>query len=238
MNRIQIRQEVRSILRDDTYPKADIDKAINRVILTINAMGRFKFHHSSVGFSLTTDSYAYNLTGSLNIVLAEELVVFDAPVTPKPSTLPKPKILLKIPTLVDAINLGHFLQSGDKPAVYVLWQNSIWLSPIPNSTANGKTVTIYYYADLPVLKNDMDTPPERFNPRWHSIILAMGAAVEINPQLEIASEGGTRQLIGQYNRNLQNMQQQELWEPLTSYQAQRDGRWAEAADWGNVSGVN
>jgi len=234
MNRIQIRQEVRSILRDDTYPKADIDKAINRVILTINAMGRFKFHQDFSNVTMVTDDYDYALDAD---ILAEELVVFDPPVSTKPATAPKPTILLKIPTLVDAINLGHFLTSGAIPKVYVIWMNELWVSPIPNSTANGKTVRIYHYADLPVLKNDMDAPPARFNARWHSIILAMGAAVEINPQLEIASPSGSQQLIAQYNRSLQNMQQQELWEPLTSYQAQRDGRWTGSEVWGNVDGV-
>ena len=234
MNRIQIRQEVRSILRDDTYPKPDIDKAINRVISTINAMGRFKFHQDFSNVTMVTDDYDYTLDAD---ILAEELVVFDPPVSTKPATLPKPNILLKIPTLVDAINLGHFLQSGSIPKVYVIWMNELWVSPIPNSTANGKTVRIYHYADLPVLKNDMDAPPARFNARWHSIILAQGAAVEIDPQLQIASPGGSQRLIAQYSQNLQNMQQQELWEPLTSYQAQRDGRWTDAAAWGNVDGV-
>jgi hypothetical protein len=232
MNRIQIRYEVRSILRDDTYPKRDIDRAINRVIQRLNGIGRMRYHQDFSLVTMVTDDYDYTLDAD---IIAEDLVVYDPPVSPKPATLPVPNILLKIPTLVDAHNLGHFLTSGDVPKVYVIYMNELWVSPIPNSTTNGNTIRIYHYADVPNLTHDLDSPPARFNPRWHANILALGAAVDISGNLK-SGEASLRH-IDQFNKNWHMMLKQEFWEANTSYQLQRDGRWTESAEWGNVESV-
>jgi len=234
MNRIQIRREVRSILRSDDFPKDDIDRAINRVIRMVNVLGRFRFHSTFSDLTMVTDDYDYSVPSTM---LAEELLVVDPPVSPKPGTLPVLSIVKKAPSLQDALNDGRFLTSGDTPKIYVRFGDEFWFDPIPNTTANGKTVRVYHDADLPVLTKDMDSPPTRFNARYHVIILAVGAALEIDPNLKVNSETGSVRMANVYQRSLRTMQEQELWEPLTSHNLIRNQRWTDAHTWGNVGTV-
>ena len=234
MRRIQIRREVRSIIRSDDYPKDDIDRAINRVIQQVNVLGRFRFHSTFTDLTMVTDDYDYAVASTM---LAEELLVFNPPTSTKPATLPTPNFVRKIPTLQDAINEGRFLSSGDVPNFYVRFGDEFWFDPIPNATTNGSVVRVYHDADLPVLTSDMDQPVSRFNERYHRTILAVGAALEIDPLLQVNSAGGNTHLSNIYQRSLRNMQEQELWEPLTSHSLIRDARWTNAHIWGNVGTV-
>jgi len=235
--RVEIRREVRRIIRSDGFPKEDIDAAINRVIEQINVMGRFKFHDFSTTFSLTADTWQYTMTGSSGFeLIAEETLIYDAATDPKPSTLPTPQVLTKIPSLHDAINSGYFLTSGDKPKRYLMWQGKIWLDPIPNANAT-KSVTIYYQRDLLPLTDDLDTMAARFPRRYEYSVLAVGAALEIEPMLEVNSAGGVGRLNNIYQRSLRNMREQELWEPLVTKKLLRDNRWKNAHKWGNTGSV-
>ena len=90
MNRFEIRQEVRRLIRDETYPKRDIDEAINRVIRYINTLHRMRFHQGISDITLVTDDFTYAIP---TILIAEEVLVFDPPVSPKPATEPSPQIL-------------------------------------------------------------------------------------------------------------------------------------------------
>jgi hypothetical protein len=181
---------------------------------------------------MVTDDYDYTLDAD---IIAEDLVVFDPSTSTKPATLPVPAIVKRIPTLADAVNLGKFLTTGDVPTSYVIYMNELWIDPIPSSVTNGKVVRIYHYADVPNLKHDLDSPPARFNPRWHANILALGAAIDIGGS--IVGEDASLRHIDQFNKNWRMMKEQEFWEPNTQFQLQKDGRWDGMASWGNVDGV-
>ena len=236
--RIDIRMMVRRVLRSDAFPKEDIDDAINRVIAQINIMGRFKFHETSASFALVADTWRYGITGVAGFeMIAEEILVYDVPVSPKPATTPKPQILLKIPSMIDAMNEGYFLASGDKPLRYLLWQEEVWLDPIPNATAAAITINMIYFRDLPSLAHDMDVIPTRFPARYVRNVIVMGAALEIEPNLEVNSSTGVSRASNIYQRSIRNMKEQELWESLIAPNLIRDARWANANKWGSVSTV-
>jgi len=234
LKRIDIRRMVRGLLRSDSFPKEDIDNAINRAIEQINIMGRFRFHKTFTNLTMVTDDYDYSVPTTM---LAEELLVFDPPVSPKPSTKPSFNIVKKAPSLQDALNQGRFVGSGDKPLVYVRFGDEFWFDPIPNTTANGKDVRVYHDADLIPLTHDMDVIPTRFNQRYTRSIIVMGAALEIEPNLEVNSTTGVTRANNLYQRAVRNMKEQELWEPLTAPNLIRDGRWTSAHTWGSVGSV-
>jgi len=234
LKRVILRRMVRQIIRSDDFPKDDIDEAINRVIEQVNVLGRFRFHKTFTNIAMVTDDYDYAVPTNM---LAEELLVFDPPVSTKPATTPTPNIVLKLPSLVDAINAGRFISSGDVPKVYVRFGDEFWFDPIPNATTNGTNVRVYHDADLPILTHDMDTMPSRFHQRYQRSVIVVGAALEIEPNLQVNSETGVVALAARYQRSLRNMQEQELWEPLTSKSLIRDARWTKANEWGNVGTV-
>ncbi len=234
LKRIDIRMQVRRILRSDDFPRDDINDAINRVIEQINILGRFRFHKTFTDLTMATDDYDYAVPTTM---LAEELLVFDPPVSTKPATTPSPQIVRKAPSLAAHIADGNLITSGNVPLRYVRFGEEFWFDPIPNSTTNGKVVRVYHEADLPVLTNDMDTLPARFPGRYIRNIIVIGAALEIEPNLEVNSNTGVSRMNNIYQRAVRNMQEQELWEPLTAPNLIRDARWTNANKWGNVGSV-
>jgi hypothetical protein len=217
MNRLQLRLSVRQILRDDNYPAESINAAINRVLSFINLLGRFRFHQSSEDITLDGGYYGYDIP---SYVLAEELVVFD------PDSADK-VILLKYPSFVAAQRTGAFTTTAAKPKYYSRWANHILFDPMPDTDAEGKKVRIYYFEDLQPLFSDLAIPllPDRY----HENVLAYGAASEIRPQ----SVGMGGKTIGQLHmESLQQMINQELWEPGEKFQLFLSDRWRNIARMG------
>tara|TARA_R100001530_G_C4320527_1_gene155571 strand:+ start:3130 stop:3852 length:723 start_codon:yes stop_codon:yes gene_type:complete len=236
LTRLQIRQGVRRLLRDSSYPKEEINEAINRVIENVNLLpGNYRFKQDFSDITLVTDDYDYTIDTD---VVNEILVVHDPAVSPKPSATPAMGIVAKYPSnLVSAVADGKFTTSASAPTTYVRYMNEWWFDPIPDSNANGDTVRIYHMADLPALTHDLDKPPLRFNERYHRTILVYGAAAEISPFAQTDTGLGSRRLHDKYQENMNNMQGQELWDYMTSENLLRDLRWSGAESWGNVDGV-
>lgn len=224
LNRYQIREEVRRIIRDPDYPKQSIDRAINSVIAYLNTLGRFKFHQTHLDLTLVLSQKDYNLTG----IIAEELLVYD------PDT-ENEKIITKAPDLITPYSQGWFSETGDSPVHYVVWGNKVWFEPIPNSVAAGKTIRVYGAFKLALFSND--TTATSLSDQYCISVLAWGAAAEINPSLVIETSGKQQSINAVYRANLEAMLRTEAWEPMVSHNLIKDRRWAGLYVMGHVSRV-
>lgn len=224
MNRYEVREEVRRIIRDPDFPATDVNRAINSVISSLNTMGRFKFHQSSLSIVLEEGQKSYPLTN----LIAEELVVLNADSEDQ-------KIILKASDLITPYSRGWFDTPGSAPSFYVKWGNKIWFEPIPDATAAGKVVTVYGYFRVPLLFSDTSIIP--LDDQYCISILAWGAAAEINPNLIIESSGKQMSISMIYAENLRNMLRTEKWEPMVSHSIMRDERWRNLGRIGHVGRV-
>jgi hypothetical protein len=225
LNRYQIRQEVRRILRDDTYPAEAIDAAINQIIELINTKGRFRCHQAYEDVTLITNTASYAITET---ILAEELVVFDPGLTTQ-------KILFKNESLIDAVQRNEFTATGSAPVFYLRWDDLWYFDPVPNATANNRKVRIYHFKDLDLLTGDLQT--SNIPARYHRPLLAMGAASDINPTLQIEQGGRQKSISSIFEEALKNFQKQELWEPLISHNLGIGYKFQSMHKWGSVGRV-
>ncbi len=225
MNRLQIRRRVNGLLRDDTYPPEAVNEALNRVLLDINGLGRFRFQQNIDTVALVTGTYKYNITST---IIAEKLVVYQLADTVNQA------ILSKAPDMVDAVVNGAFLTSGI-PTTYARWNAQWWFDPIPDATANGNTISILHYKDIAELSSDISTPG--IPTRWHGSVLVYGIAADIAPGLMVRTPQGQMMVQKAYEAARRELLQQELWEPFTNKQLQKDPRWRGFESFGNVSHV-
>ena len=222
MNLYELRQEVRRLLRDDTYPREDVDAAINRVLADVNVSGRYQFHETQTDLTLVSGTYKYAVASD---IIAEHLLVY------------KPESADEVPLdkiqrgLEDAMDADYFSATGI-PTAYLRWGGYWWLDPIPNATAAGQTVRIYGHEDLAKLSNDTDTPG--LPSRYHNV-LTYGAAAQINPMIKSESSKGALLITALFSQALNNMRLQENWKPLRIPQLIRGRRFAEQNEWGHVS---
>jgi hypothetical protein len=223
--RYKIREEVRRFIRDPEFPKADIDKAINSVISTLNILGRYKFHQGYSTITLVASQKAYSIPS----FIAEEVVVYEADTEDQ-------KVLFKAPDIISPYQDGWFSDTDDIPTAYLMWGNQIWFNALPNATAAGKTVRVYGYYRLALLNDDVTVVP--LNDAYCISILALGAASEINPNLVIESSGKQSAIGDLYQLNLKSMIKSELWEPAVSHQIMKDPlRWGNLGRIGNIGRI-
>lgn len=221
----QIRQQVRYLLRDDTYPVEDVNAAINRVLMDINGMGRFKFHQSSSDLTMATSTYKYADPSGL---LAEKVLVYRAFTTYETT-------LAKYEGVIDAFVNEKCLESGDTPETYFRWGGYFYIDPIPTASTNGYKITVYGLYDLVPYTSDQST--SALPDRWARTTLAYGAAYQLNPNLRVGGTEGLKLIGALYEMSLKNMINQEHWDPMVVPAAIRSKRWADSDSWGHVNYV-
>jgi len=226
MNRLQIRNAVRNILRDDGYPTDSINEAINRVLSMVNTSGRYQCQEDTTTITLATDDYKYDVTST---ILAEHLVVFQVGVTADQ------KILKKGPALVDGFADGAFLTTADAPVTYFRWNDEWMFDPIPNSTANDKVVTIYHYKDITELTGDFESPT--IPTRYHDTLIVYGTLAEIAPALQMSTGDGKFTAQFAFEKAMNNFKLQEKWIPLKSPNLIKDSRWTGLEAFGHVGRI-
>ena len=225
MNRYQIRSEVRRIIRDSDYPKQDIDRAINSVLSSLNQVGKYRFGERYHDLVLVNGDKDYTMSN----FVSEDAVVFQ------PASLTEESLLTKVENLTAGIERGYFKTTGSIPAYYAIWGDQMYLEPVPNATASGKTVRVYGYYDLGFFTNDLtvcDLPD-----KYCTSVLAWGAAAEINPTLVVDQGSRGSSIREVYNFNLQTMLAMERFEAKVQYGIQKDYRWRGLQNMGNVSRV-
>lgn len=226
MNRLQIRRRVQGLLRDDTFPVEAINEALNRVLLEISSSGRYRFQQATTTLAMVGGTYQYNIPTDL---LGERLLVWKAGTDSQ-------AVIAKFPEPIDEILSSGFVTSGDLPTTYLRWGNQFWFDPIPNATADGGLVTVYYFKDIATLDNDLTqitTLPARYQPT----LLVYGVAADIAPGLMVRTPEGNMSIQIAFQRALKTMKEQELWDPHTDKQLIRDLRWKNINRVGNVGSV-
>lgn len=226
MNRLQVRTAVRNALRDQGYPSDAINEALDRVLQDLNISGPFRFQQQATTVVLSTGQYKYGVTST---IIAEKTVVFQVGVAADQAVLPKG------PELVDGFVDGAFTETGDKPIRYFRWADEWWFDPIPNSTANGKVVTIYHYKDLTLPTSDLTAIP--IPARYHAGLLVYGVLAEVAPALDISSGEGRLTAMSAYAQAKTNFIRQEKTEPNKFPNLIKDVRWVAISRLGNVGGV-
>lgn len=227
MYRFQIRNEVRYLLRDETYPATAINAAINRVLTNINNMGRFRFHQDFSDITLVTATASYAVTKT---ILAEEFVVINPDTTTQ-------KILSKYSSFLDAKVAGAFVTTGDAPKFYARWENLWYFDNVPNATANGKTVRIYHFTDIPKLYGDLEAVT-RLPDRYQHTTLAYGVVAELSPAVQLQDgKGGYIAARSAFKESVRDMIMQEKWEPLVSHSLLLGRRWVDWELAGHVGRV-
>lgn len=225
LTRYALRQEVRRILRDDTYPAESIDAAINSVIEQINISGRYRCHQAYEDITLVSGTASYSITET---ILAEELVVFD----PGLSTA---LVLFKDESILKWVEGGKGITTGNNPTHYARWDDLWYFDPVPNATANNHKVRVYHFKDLDLLSGDLSL--SNLPARYHRTLLAIGAAAEINPTLQIEQGGRQKDLRTTFAENFISFKKQELWEPLISHELRIGYKFDGMHKWGSVGKV-
>lgn len=246
MNRFQIRRRVQGLLRDDTYPVEVINEALNRVLLEINGLGRFRFQENASMITLQTGQFIYPVDSSQTVltsvpigtdpkfiynddpIIAEEVVVYRFGETAQ-------AVLTKLPDLFSGIDAGLFTKQGGPPQVYARYGTNWYFDPIPDTTTGGYVVTIFCYRDVPALVTDLDIP--KIPSRWHGNVIVYGVAADLAPGLMVRSPEGNILVGRAYQMSLQKMIQQEGWDPYTDKRLLRDDRWVGFENIGRVGTV-
>lgn len=223
MNRYQLREEVRFILRDDSFPQLDINSALNRVIGDINNAGRFRFHQNSVTITPVAGTYSYAVPST---VLAEYSVVWAFAVVNKQALINKGS------ELIDPLRSGKFTEAGDLPTDYWRWGDNFLFDPIPNAVTAAYNFTVHCFKDVTELDGDLDTPG--IPARYHRNVLAYGAASQISPAAMVKLPSGTISVASAFERAMTNMIRQELWEPYKVERFVPDSRWIRIHQVGNI----
>lgn len=195
MNLIQYRQEIRRMLRDDSYPEADIDAAINRVIADINTLGRFRFHEASYALNLTAGNYTYPVPAN---VQAEKVFIYGNNEVPR-----RREMWTGSPMIPDANN-----NTGDTPTEWFRYANNWYIIPIPTATMAANDITVLYDKDLAALLSPLDTNalPDR-----HANVIIYGAVAMLRPGLLIGAPEGQVKIDTLADRALSAMREQENW---------------------------
>lgn len=226
MTRLQIRRRVQGLLRDDSFPVEVLNEALNRVLLDLNGLGRFRFQQNlDTSVVLVSGTYKYNITST---IIAEKLVVYDLGGATTQNSL------TKIPDPFDAIENGFFLTSG-VPTQYMRWQDQWWLDPIPDATTVGKILSIFHFKDIAEVTSDIVAPG--IPTRWHGTLLVYGIAADVQPGLMVRTPAGQVQVAQAYQNAKAEMIRTESWEPYTDKRLIRDGRWTGFENAGHVSKI-
>ena len=228
MTLVQYRKEVRRILRDDSYPQQDIDAAINRVLLDVNEMGRFKFHEASYTLNLTANTYIYAIPAN---VQAEKIFIYDLGGNNQVEVPRRREIWTGVPMVPDANNSNDY---ADKPAEWSRYANNWYIYPIPNATAAGNDITVLYDKDLLPLFSPMDTSalPDR-----HQNVLIYGAVSQLRPGLLIGSPEGQVAIETLFARAVRNMMQTDLWQSAFIPSLRVGPRFRNMSQWGFVGKI-
>jgi hypothetical protein len=223
LNLYQYRKEIRSLLRDDSYPDSDIDMALNRVVRDINNLGRFRFHEQSYTLNLTANNYTYAVPAT---VLAERLMIYDLGGNNQ-FEVPRRREMWTGSPLVPANN-------GSTPVEWFRYNNNWYIVPIPDATMAANDITVLYDKDLVEFFSPTDTTalPDR-----HKNVLIYGAVAQLRPNLLIGSPEGEALIENLYQMAVQAMKDQENWD-YESIPALRAGkRWQLASQWGHVTNI-
>lgn len=227
LNRFQLRSRVRQVLRDESYPKEDLNSAINRVIADVNNSGRYRFHQSTSDITLVAGTFSYTRPVTM---IADYALVFA------PGVTGYEKVLSKGSELIDPFTNGQFIDTNDAPVEYWTWGSTILFDPVPNATAALRTVRIYGHFDLAILNGDLDKPG--LPARYHYNVLVYGAAAQVAPAAMVRTAAGTISVQKAYENSFDDMKRSELWEPFKVEQWLGDERFADSANWGNVSSLS
>lgn len=229
MTRYELRQQVRQVLRSDSYPREDINSAINRVIADINASGRYRFHRTYAtlsGWAAGTFEYAVPTT-----LVSDYALVFA------PGVDTKQKIINKGSELTDPFSKGMFIDTGDAPEFYWRFGQKFLFDPIPTAVAAAQSIRIYGEWDLDLLTGDFDT--SGLPARYHINVLAYGAAAQLAPDALIRSGASGPISVGQAFQNaFDSMIRQEKWEPYQTEEFGVDAPALGMEQWGNVDTIS
>ena len=226
MNLYQIRQEVRRLLRDDTYPMEDVTAAINRVIDDINVLGRFQFHEQTYDITLVAGTASYTLP---SYMLAPKFLVFDPGGTNERLVKFRSVAWEENPIFPSTLAADR----GDAPLEYSRYGSTIYFYPCPNATAAADIVRVYYDKDLVYMISEMDTPSP-LPARYHATVLAYGAAAQLAPMLMITTSSGSQTVASAYGNALRNMRNQENWRSMKISRLRPPLRFDTMNTWGNV----
>jgi len=211
------------MLRDDSYPEGDIDAALNRVLLDVNSMGRFRFHEASYELDLTANNASYAIPANM---LAEKVFIYDLG-SNNELEIPRRREMWTGSPLVSA-------QTGSAPKEWFSYANNWYIDPIPDATMAANNVTVLYEKDLIPFLSPLDTCslPDR-----HRNVLIYGAVSQLRPGLIVGSPEGDERIENLYLRAVQFMKDQENWN-FTSIPFLRSGRrWQSASQWGHVTNI-
>jgi hypothetical protein len=226
MNLYQIRQQVRRLLRDDTYPMEDVTAAINRVIDDINSLGRFQFHETTYDITLVNGTASYTLPA---YVLAPKFLIFDPGGTAERLVKFRSVLWEEDPLLPSTLSADR----GDYPQEYSRYGSTVYFYPCPNATAATDVVRVYYDRDLLNLISELDTPT--IPARYHATVLAYGAAAQLQPMLMISTPSGSQTIGAAYSNALRNMRNQENWRSMKISKLRPMLRFDTMNEWGNVT---
>ena len=139
--------QMRSKIADDlnrTDLTTQINRAINRA-LTYYKKQRFWFNEGTATFSTVVDQESY---GSADGVATDIVDIDEAKITI--SSTVKPTLTKQTFNYIQQMNYGNF---KSQPTDYAIFQNKIWLYPIPNQVW---TITLYYQKSYSDLSDDSD----------------------------------------------------------------------------------
>jgi hypothetical protein len=218
----QYRKEIRTLLRDDSYPTGDIDSAIERVLGDINSMGRFPFHEAIYTLVISANNYVYAVPGN---VQAEHVFVYAL------GTPYEAEVLKRREPWTDGIPVTSS-NTGDVPSAWFSYANNWYIQPAPNATmVSHGNISVFYDKDL-----TMPTSPvgNLGIPDRHRNVIIYGAAAQLRPGLILASPDGEAIVESLYQRAVENMKTQENWR-FNNIPTLRNGRrWNNASTWGHV----
>lgn len=221
MNLLQYRNEVRKMLRDDSYPVDDVDSALNRVLGDINVLGRFRFHEGAYSFNLTANNYTYAIPTT---VLAERLLIYAAGNNTYQKEIPRRREPWTGSPIIP-------IATGESPEEWYRYNNNWYINPIPNATmvAHGN-VTVLHDKDLTsfLSANDTTALPDR-----HSNVLIYGAVAQLRPGLLIGSPEGQISIETLFSRAVEFMRQQEKWNYASIPTLRLGIRFKNMGSWGH-----
>lgn len=139
--------QMRSKIADDLNRSdltTQINRAINRAINHYKKQ-RFWFNESTDTFSTVVDQESY---GSADGVATDIVEIDEAKITISSSV--KPTLTKQTFQYIQEMNYGNF---SSQPTDYAIFQNKIWLYPIPNQVW---TITLYYQKSYSDLSADAD----------------------------------------------------------------------------------
>jgi hypothetical protein len=214
MKHIQYIDEVRKMLRDDSYPEIEITAALNRIIGDVNNLGKFRFHEQSYTLTLTANNYTYAVPST---VQSERLFLYANNEVPR-----RRELWTGTPLIPDT--------TGSTPSEWFRYSNNWYIVPIPDTTMAANNVTVLYDADLVAFNSYTDSTilPDR-----HRNVLIYGAVSQLRPGLLVASPEGQVKIETLYRQALTSMIEQEHFE-YSSIPTLRSGmRWRNFSSMGH-----